>query len=108
MARGANKVKNKTLLGFLVGALVTGALVGCGPKDSTGTEGTTGSGEATAPSNLSGAIMIDGSTTVYPIAQILAEDFGKANSGVKLTVNKSGTGSGFKSGLSRPSPGGAG
>ena len=45
---------------------------------------------------MKGEISIDGSTTVYPIISILAEDFHKDNDGVKVTVNKSGTGSGFK------------
>lgn len=40
-------------------------------------------------------IKIDGSSTVYPITEAVAEDFQKAH-GVKVTVGESGTGGGFK------------
>ncbi len=50
----------------------------------------------TGPSKLTGAIKIDGSSTVYPITEAVAEEFQKANSGVKVTVAFSGTGGGFK------------
>ncbi len=40
-------------------------------------------------------IKIDGSSTVYPITEAVAEDFQKAQ-GVKVTVGESGTGGGFK------------
>jgi phosphate transport system substrate-binding protein len=41
-------------------------------------------------------IIIDGSSTVYPIAEAVAEDFQKSNPMVKVTVGISGTGGGFK------------
>ena len=41
-------------------------------------------------------VQIDGSSTVYPITEAVAEDFQKANKGVKVTVGISGTGGGFK------------
>lgn len=41
-------------------------------------------------------VRIDGSSTVYPISRAAAEEFGKANRGVKVTVGLSGTGGGFK------------
>jgi len=41
-------------------------------------------------------IKIDGSSTVYPITEAVAEDFQAANKGVKTTVGISGTGGGFK------------
>jgi phosphate transport system substrate-binding protein len=40
-------------------------------------------------------IKIDGSSTVYPITEAVAEEFQKAK-GVKVTVGESGTGGGFK------------
>ncbi|MBI2300010.1 MAG: PstS family phosphate ABC transporter substrate-binding protein [Armatimonadetes bacterium] len=49
-----------------------------------------------APSNLSGKIAIDGSSTVYPITEAVAEEFGKTNPGVQVTAGISGTGGGFK------------
>lgn len=41
-------------------------------------------------------IKIDGSSTVFPITEAVAEEFQKANRGVKVTVGISGTGGGFK------------
>jgi phosphate transport system substrate-binding protein len=41
-------------------------------------------------------IEIDGSSTVYPITEAVAEDFQNANADVKVTVGISGTGGGFK------------
>lgn len=45
---------------------------------------------------LSGRITADGSSTVYPITQAMAEEFMIENSGVQVTVGISGTGGGFK------------
>jgi len=56
-------------------------------------------------------VQIDGSSTVFPITEAMAEEFQKANKGTKVTVGISGTGGGFKklcrgdtdaSGASRP------
>jgi phosphate transport system substrate-binding protein len=47
--------------------------------------------------NLSGAISADGSSTVFPITEAMAEEFGKEHEGaVRVTVGSSGTGGGFK------------
>ena len=51
---------------------------------------------ATTTANLSGSVNIDGSSTVYPITEAVAEEFQKANKGVKVTVAFAGTGGGFK------------
>ncbi len=45
---------------------------------------------------LTGKIIIDGSSTVYPISEAMAEEFGKSYPKVKVTVGVSGTGGGFK------------
>ncbi|MAC18334.1 MAG: hypothetical protein CMJ23_01415 [Phycisphaerae bacterium] len=45
---------------------------------------------------LRGNIRIDGSSTVYPITEAIAEAFKKAAKNVKVTVGVSGTGGGFK------------
>ncbi len=44
----------------------------------------------------SSLITADGSSTVYPITEAVAEEFQKANPGVKATIGISGTGGGFK------------
>lgn len=48
---------------------------------------------ALAQSNV---IQIDGSSTVFPITEAMAEDFMTTNSGVNISVGVSGTGGGFK------------
>jgi len=45
---------------------------------------------------LSGSISIDGSSTVYPITEAIAEEYRKEQPDVKVTVGLSGTGGGFK------------
>lgn len=52
----------------------------------------------TAAHAQSGALVkVDGSSTVYPVTEAVAEDFQKASKGaVKVTVGISGTGGGFK------------
>lgn len=41
-------------------------------------------------------ITVDGSSTVFPVTEAVAEEFQKANSGARVTVGISGTGGGFK------------
>ena len=56
-----------------------------------------GNGSSTDTSDkLSGTIIGDGSSTVFPITEAVAEEFGKAQSGVKVVAGISGTGGGFK------------
>jgi phosphate transport system substrate-binding protein len=45
---------------------------------------------------VEGTLSIDGSSTVYPITEAVAEEFQKANPGARVTVGISGTGGGFK------------
>jgi phosphate transport system substrate-binding protein len=59
----------------------------CGSSD----DDTTGGG-----GDLSGTIRIDGSSTVAPLTEAVAEQFQAENSGVKVTVGTSGTGGGFE------------
>ncbi|MFQ5746967.1 MAG: PstS family phosphate ABC transporter substrate-binding protein [Gemmatimonadota bacterium] len=55
-----------------------------------------GGGESGEPGGLSGTVAIDGSSTVFPISEAMAEEFQIANPGVRVTVGISGTGGGFK------------
>ena len=45
---------------------------------------------------LAQVIKVDGSSTVYPVTEAVAEEFQKVNKGLKVTVGVSGTGGGFK------------
>lgn len=57
-----------------------------------------GSGNKTKSNSdkLTGDIKIDGSSTVYPITEAVAEEFRATQPGVKVTIGISGTGGGFK------------
>ncbi|MCS7142359.1 MAG: PstS family phosphate ABC transporter substrate-binding protein [Aigarchaeota archaeon] len=109
------------LVGLVVGAVISPAVVGTGETKTvtttvvgaggqqmtvtrtvtervgggaTVTVTVTGTGTPTRP--LSGEITIDGSSTVYPITEAVAEAFMKEHPGVKITVGISGTGGGFR------------
>lgn len=81
---------------FLTKSLITVAsvsllLTACGNNGANnGSNSGSGNGE------ISGAIEIDGSSTVYPITEAVAEEFQIANPDARLTVGVSGTGGGFK------------
>ncbi|MCE2659476.1 MAG: PstS family phosphate ABC transporter substrate-binding protein [Rubrivivax sp.] len=47
-------------------------------------------------SALAQTVKVDGSSTVFPITEAVAEEFQKANKGMKVTVGISGTGGGFR------------
>jgi phosphate transport system substrate-binding protein len=74
------------LLGCLMAFAVTASLVsyGCG-----------GGGDQ-EQGGLQGTVKIDGSSTVFPISEAVAEEFQKVHPGVRVTVGISGTGGGFK------------
>jgi phosphate transport system substrate-binding protein len=78
--------------GWLLGLTLAIALAAsaCGGDDDAG--GGTGTGGGTG---LSGKIVIDGSSTVAPISEAIAEEFRKEQDGVEVTVGTSGTGGGF-------------
>ncbi len=64
--------------------LVTLAAVGCG------------GGSESAPAAAPQVISIDGSSTVFPIGEAVAEEFQHANPAWRVTVGTSGTGGGFQ------------
>lgn len=70
----------------LVSAILLTILAACGPKDGSERKGET---------TLQGEIKIDGSSTVYPITEAIAEEFRVGQPDVKVTVGVSGTGGGF-------------
>ncbi|WP_282776438.1 MULTISPECIES: PstS family phosphate ABC transporter substrate-binding protein [unclassified Nocardia] len=76
------QVKRVHLL--VLGAVTALTVTACGGGDS-------GSGE-----DLSGPVVIDGSSTVEPLSAAAGELFMEKNSGVRVTVGTSGTGGGFK------------
>jgi phosphate transport system substrate-binding protein len=55
--------------------------------------GPSGSSATSAPASV---IRLDGSSTVFPISEAVAEEFQQANTGTRVTVGISGTGGGFQ------------
>ncbi len=55
-----------------------------------------GGGERAGGDGLTGTVAVDGSSTVYPITEAVAEEFQRAHPDVRVTVGISGTGGGFK------------
>lgn len=55
-----------------------------------------GDGGSTDESALSGPVEADGSSTVYPITEAVAEEFQRMHPATRVTVGLSGTGGGFK------------
>jgi phosphate transport system substrate-binding protein len=81
-------VTSSKWLTVIVSALVLAiTAAACGSDDSSSASG----GE-----DLSGSIRIDGSSTVAPLTEAVAEQFMAENSGVRVTVGTSGTGGGFE------------
>jgi phosphate transport system substrate-binding protein len=69
--------------------LLTALLASCG--------GDAQNGDAQAPSEgVSGEVIIDGSSTVYPVSEAAAEEFQIQNPQARVTVGQSGSGGGFK------------
>ncbi len=58
--------------------------------------GQSGNQDSSTSESLSGDIKIDGSSTVYPITEAVAEEFRAVQPNVKVTIGVSGTGGGFK------------
>jgi phosphate transport system substrate-binding protein len=72
------------------GVLALG-VAACGDDDDDD-----GGGGGDTPSGLSGSIRIDGSSTVAPLTEAIAEEFNADNPDVNVTVGTSGTGGGFE------------
>ena len=81
---------SKWLAAISAAAILVIGVAACGNSDDDTTGGSSGGGD------LSGSIRIDGSSTVAPLTEALAEQFMAENSGVRITVGTSGTGGGFE------------
>ena len=55
-----------------------------------------GDNKSDSSSTLSGVVKVDGSSTVFPVTEAVAEEFGKVHPKVRVTVGISGTGGWFK------------
>jgi phosphate transport system substrate-binding protein len=70
------------------GLALVATFVACGPSAQDARTGGAASGSA--------LVSLDGSSTVFPISEAVAEEFQKAEKGTKVTVGISGTGGGFQ------------
>lgn len=84
-------------IGVIVGVIgTTGALSPSTQSNNANTNPQPAVTQQNTNQALSGSIVIDGSSTVYPITEVIAEEFSDAYPGVSTTVAISGTGGGFK------------
>ena len=74
----------RMLAGVVLCAVIASA---CGRADNTPRE---------ADNGLSGEVRIDGSSTVFPISEAVAEEFQREHPDMRVTVGVSGTGGGFQ------------
>ena len=79
-----------SLIGLLL-LMMSTLLIACSGDEEEDT-----TSPALAPASLSGTIEIDGSSTVFPISEAVAEEFNKVHPNVRVNVGVSGTGGGFK------------
>lgn len=102
---------NRLVALFFATALVLTACADKSGGDAAKPGGDTSAGETAKPAiDKNATVAIDGSSTVYPITEAVAEEFGQ-DIGGRVTIGVSGTGGGFKkfcheetsiSGASRP------
>jgi len=82
--------KPKFLATLALAGVMAFGVAACGSDDSSDSSGGSSGGD------LSGTINIDGSSTVAPLSEQIAELFQNENPDVKVTVGTSGTGGGFE------------
>ena len=109
MLRTMKKTRWALLFGALVSSVALGAAA-CGGDDDDDDDGGETPGATSAATTaatatkaggldytkLSGDVKVDGSSTVFPISEAVAEEFTKAAKGVQTKVALSGTGGGFE------------
>ncbi len=79
--------KSKFLAALAAVGVLAFGVAACGSDDSS---------DSGSSSDVSGNIRIDGSSTVAPLTEAIAEGFQQENPEVKVTVGTSGTGGGFE------------
>ncbi len=101
MTQVVNRTTPAVLL--LIPFLLVVVLAGCGgsqasasPADSSAPAKGSKSTESMSAVELKGNIEVDGSSTVFPVTEAVAEEFRKVHPRVQVNVGVSGTGGGFK------------
>ena len=92
----------KRLSALALGAALLVAACGGGGSSAAPSAGESaaapseGAAASEPAAELSGTVTIDGSSTVYPITEAVAEEFQLVNAGVQVPTSLSGTGGGFQ------------
>lgn len=88
---------------LLIAAPLALLLAACGQPETPegGAVGAAGGGSRGPAQTLTGKVQLDGSSTVFPISEAVAEEFGAVAPRVRVTVGVSGTGGGFKKFINR-------
>jgi phosphate transport system substrate-binding protein len=87
------KMKSKKILGLImVAALSFGLLAACGNSGSSSSTASTSTGKTSA---LSGSVSTNGSTSMEKVIGALSEQFMNDNSGVTVTYDPTGSGTGI-------------
>jgi len=93
---GKTKMKSFKYIALTVAISGALALTACGPQN-TGSESEGSKTEQSSESKqFEGTVSIDGSSTVFPIMEAVAEEYNLVQPGMKVSVASSGTGGGFK------------
>ncbi|EPE63327.1 protein sphX [Exiguobacterium sp. S17] len=79
-------MKKSALLASITSVAIVGAACGNNEEENGGAEGDA----------LSGKVVMDGSSTVFPVMEAVAEEYSAEQPDVEVTVGVSGTGGGFK------------
>lgn len=94
-----NSVLMKRITALALGLALTATVAGCGSATNNAESSASNADNTSAASTaekLGGQIVIDGSSTVYPITMAVAEEFKNEQPGVEVSVAMSGTGGGMK------------
>ncbi|GIU70815.1 MAG: phosphate ABC transporter substrate-binding protein [Candidatus Nitrosocaldaceae archaeon] len=93
-------MNNAVIVGVMIAAVIIGVIIAIFGTTEFSTQSTETVREENvrevSATQLSGSILIDGSSTVYPITEYIAEKFSEVQPDVDVTVAISGTGGGYK------------
>ena len=93
---GARRSGAKGLAGILALLVALAALACSSAAPAAPSQSAQSAPAMAASAELSGTIEIDGSSTVFPVSEAVAEEFHKLHPDVRVNVGVSGTGGGFK------------
>lgn len=93
---GARRSGAKGLVGIVALLVALAALACSSAAPAAPSQSAQPAAAMAAAVDLSGTIEIDGSSTVFPVSEAVAEEFHKIHPDVRVNVGVSGTGGGFK------------